>query len=146
MNNKGKSILRRSNLAKLGKNDIEIFPEVDFVKSKHSFDGKLLPAGYSQITFILDRKKWPRKVDSIGKEQDIMAGSFDLSMDGGQTWIQNFIGFTTWGGELLDKDKKELLFTSVTRSLPYPSDGKMMVRGGLDIFEDLKSKLTIRLE
>jgi len=67
-------------------------------------------------------------------------------MDGGQTWIQNFIGFTTWGGELLDKDKKELLFTSVTRSLPYPSDGKMMVRGGLDIFEDLKSKLTIRLE
>lgn len=90
-----------------------------------------IPVGASGIVIDIDRTQWLDP--SIG-----IAGTFDISFDGGATWpLIGYFGFTAEGGPLQPPsplpDAPDPNHTVVTSDLPQPTNPDRKIRGKLTV-------------
>ena len=87
-------------------------------------------AEYSAFKIAIDRTEW---LDPAIK----IAGAFDVSLDGGQTWIVGWVKFTAEGGPLQPPsplpDAPNPNFTTVESDIPGLGNANRMIRTNLDI-------------
>lgn len=87
-----------------------------------------IPAGANWVSIDIDRTEW---LDPAIK----VAGSFDISFDGGATWIPGLLGFTAEGGPLLSPTpvNPNPNHTIASADIPQASNPNRKVRGKLTI-------------
>jgi hypothetical protein len=96
-----------------------------------------LPDGSNGFTLELSRDNWP----AIGS--DVVKIKMDLSMDGGSTWIDTWVGFSTTGGDLLDRQGAIIPTSNISRQLP-PGTGRK-IRVEVTTFATISTTLSISL-
>jgi len=123
---------------------IVAYESKDYSIGSRTFGPFQVPLKCTRAKLIASRENWPEK----GREgkAPIIHVKIDLSLDGGKTWIDTYVGFTAYGGEVRKVDNTVSPASTVARALPEPDNPNRMIRGIFENAENLKSEISLELE
>ncbi len=116
-----------------------IFPEHQYPTGRNVSGAYTVPVGITQITLRASRVSWP----DTGAE--VIRASFDLSMDGGATWISPYCGFGAMGGDHYDRNDVLMPYSWVQIRLPQPDNPNRRIRGGMNVISSLRTGIEVEM-
>ena len=114
---------------------IQIFPERNYPSAKQTSGVYDVALGVTQVTLRASRLSWPNT------GQEVIQASFDLSFDGGATWISPYCGFGARGGDYYFRTGILAEYSMVTIALPQPDNPNRKIRGTMNTTTNLRTKI-----
>lgn len=118
-----------------------ILPEKQYPPKTRTLKAVSIPLGATKIAIRATRVNW----EDTGEE--IVFGKLDLSLDGGQSWKNRWIGFGARGGVVSDPVTGNVKdYSQVWREIPEPENPNRMVRGEIINTVSFRSAVSIGTE
>ncbi len=98
----------------------------------------VVPLGAEQVFIYAVRSTWP------DTSEEVIGVVLDLSLDGGTTWIDNYLGFGAIGGERFEPVPPFGLVPDSYASRDLPDVGSLLRRVRINM--DTKSRITTNID